>query len=153
MKKCLTSESVFLDTFVEEGLKFASSLYLSLIWLRAGKFVMKNPQIVLQNLHPAATGFTHFKRDVPADGYVQDIATALGALNLTSPTKESVKRKLLIDIPSSDDEEVPMPAKKKVKNDSDSYDEETTIPSKRKVKHESDNEDANVDHHVKKSKK
>ncbi|XP_057312031.1 uncharacterized protein LOC130650392 [Hydractinia symbiolongicarpus] len=153
VKKCLTSESLFLDTFIEEGLRFASSLYLSLIWLRAGKFVMKNPEIVLQKLHPAATGFTQFKRDVSADAYVQDIATALGALNLTSPTKESVKRKLLIDIPSSDEEEMYMPPKKKVNNDSDNYDDETPDPSKRKFKHESDSEDVNNEPHVKKNKK
>ena len=36
-------ESAFFNTFLAEGMRFSSSLYLMLIWIRVLKFIFQNP--------------------------------------------------------------------------------------------------------------
>ena len=43
VKQYVTSESAFFNAFIEEGLRFSSSLYLSLIWIHMLKPVFENP--------------------------------------------------------------------------------------------------------------
>ena len=46
IKRFVCSKSSFLEAFIEEGLKFTSSLYLMLIWIRVLRFVLENPEEV-----------------------------------------------------------------------------------------------------------
>ena len=43
VKQYVTSESAFFNAFLEEGLRFSSSMYLCLIWIRVLKHVFENP--------------------------------------------------------------------------------------------------------------
>ena len=43
IRKFVCSKLAFLEAFIEEGLKFSSSLYLMLIWIHIFKFVFENP--------------------------------------------------------------------------------------------------------------
>ena len=36
-------ESIFFNTFLAEGMRFSSSHYLMLIWIRVLKFIFQNP--------------------------------------------------------------------------------------------------------------
>ena len=46
IKKLIFWKSAFFQAFIEEGLKFTSSLYLMLIWIRVLRFVCENPMEV-----------------------------------------------------------------------------------------------------------
>ena len=61
-KKLVCCKSAFLNAFVEEGLKFSSSLYLLLIWMRVLKFVFENPIEVSKNMVNVPFSLTTFKK-------------------------------------------------------------------------------------------
>ena len=46
IKKFICSKLAFFQAFIEERLKFTSSLYLMLIWIRVLKFEFENPMEV-----------------------------------------------------------------------------------------------------------
>ena len=50
VKKYVLSESAFFNAFLEEGLRFSSSLYLCFIWIRVLKHVLENPNEATENL-------------------------------------------------------------------------------------------------------
>ena len=50
VKQYVTSESAFYNTFLEEGLRFSSSVYLCLIWIRVLKHVFQNPNEAVEHL-------------------------------------------------------------------------------------------------------
>ena len=62
LKKLVCCKSAFLNAFVEEGLKFSSSLYLLLIWMRVLKFVFENPIEVSKNMVNVPFSLTTFKK-------------------------------------------------------------------------------------------
>ena len=49
VKKFVCTKSDFVQTFIEEGLKFTSSLYLLLIWPRVLRFVFEKTDKLFSN--------------------------------------------------------------------------------------------------------
>ena len=45
-RQYVESESAFFNAFMEEGMRFNSSLYLTLIWIRILKYIFQNPSQV-----------------------------------------------------------------------------------------------------------
>ena len=50
IKKLVQSDSKLFNLFLVEGLKFSSSLYLSLIWIRTIKHVFDSPLQITCNI-------------------------------------------------------------------------------------------------------
>ena len=89
-----------------EGLRFCSSLYMMLIWLRAFQWVLNNPKCVKEKLTPTLTNFRSFFDDPSADMYREDIIRQMAnAEKRVALTKSSGKRRLakLLDSDEEDD--------------------------------------------------
>ena len=54
------SKSEFLEEFIFEGLRFSSSMYLCLIWLRIFWYILRNPGDVKKKLNPTLLSFADF---------------------------------------------------------------------------------------------
>ena len=71
IRKYVESESAFFNAFLEEGLRFSSSLHLCLIWIRVLKHVLQNPKEAADHLinHPffKKFGAGHLQRPTLTD--------------------------------------------------------------------------------------
>ena len=85
------SKSEFLEEFILEGLRFSSSMYLSLIWLRIFRYVLKNPNEIKKKLNPMLTSFAEFFRNPTRDNYVEGLLNDMSKLTLTP--KNSMRQK------------------------------------------------------------
>ena len=114
--KFVCSKSAFLVAFIEEGLKFSSSLYLMLIWIRVLKFVLENPAEVNKQMVNVPF-FGKFQKMPTADNYIDCLVRSIAGLNITSaPDAPRVMRRL-VELGDSENEEeqeeAPIPKKKK----------------------------------------
>ena len=122
-------KSKFLEEFIMEGLRFNSSMYLSLIWLEIFRNVLKNPRDVKKKLNPILISFADFFNNPTRDNYVQGLINDMSKLTITPQKHYTVKRKLSESaefddseqdmayiyqaISSNDEIEMPEPPKKK----------------------------------------
>ena len=100
----LQSKGAFFDEFIMEGLRFSSSLYMMLIWLRAFQWVLNDPNSVKEKLNPSLTNFRSFFDNHSADTYIEGIIRHMtnNEQQCVAPTRLSGKRKLA-DLADSDD--------------------------------------------------
>ena len=79
IRKFVCSKLAFLEAFIEEGLKFSSSLYLMLIWIRILKFVFENPAEV--NKQMVNIPFFHkFQKMPTANNYIDCLVKSMARL-------------------------------------------------------------------------
>ena len=69
----LQSKGAFLNEFIMEWLRFNSSLYMMLIWLRSFQWILNNPNSVKERLNPSLINFRSFFDDPLADTYIEGI--------------------------------------------------------------------------------
>ena len=93
----MTSESAFFNAFLEEGLRFGSSLYLSLIWIRVSKHVFENPNEAADHLksHPF---FKKFVSRTSAESYIDGLCDSLQSICIGSPIKRPTAKHRLSDM-------------------------------------------------------
>ena len=118
IRKFLCSKLAFLEAFIEEGLKFSSSLYLMLIWIRILKFVFENPAEVNKQMVNIPF-FDKFQKMPTANNYIDCLVKSMAGLKITStPETPRVKRKL-VELGDSESEveqeEAPIQKKEEVK--------------------------------------
>ena len=98
------SKSEFLQEFIMEGLRFSSSMYLSLIWLTIFHYVLKNPREVKKKLSPMLTSFADFLNNLTRDTYVEGLVNDILKLTIT-PQKHYTAKKSTTQLSLSDDSE------------------------------------------------
>ena len=103
----LQSRGAFFNEFIMEGLRFSSSLYLMLIWLRVFQWVLNNPNSVKEKLNPSLANFRSFFEDPSADTYIEGIIRHMtnNEQQQVAPTRSSGKRRLAELADSDDDDE------------------------------------------------
>ena len=94
-----------------EGLRFTSSLYTMLIWLRGFQWVLNNPKSVKEKLNPTLTNFRSFFDDPSAVTYIGKIIRhmAQNELQRLPPTKSLGKRRLAELLNSDEDDSLNLP--------------------------------------------
>ena len=102
-------ESAFFHAFVEEGLRFSSSLYLCIIWIRVLRHVFENPKEAAEYLksHPF---FKEFVSRPSTDAYMDGLCASLQSICIGSPVVWSAEKHRLSEMlmdESSSDEEIP----------------------------------------------
>ena len=111
MRDFVVSESAFFNAFLEEGLRFSSSMFLCLIWIRVLKHVFKYPDEAAKHLknHPF---FKKFVGSPTTEAYIEGLCDSLQSLCIGSPVQRpTVKRRLsemLLDESSSDEDDTPV---------------------------------------------
>ena len=74
---------------MEERLKFSSSLYLLLIWVRVLRFVFKNPAEVSKHM-------VYFQKAPTCEHYIDALVRSMAALSLSpAATPASAKLRLM----------------------------------------------------------
>ena len=107
MRRFVTSESAFFNAFIEKGLRFSSSLYLCLIWIRVLRHVFENPKEAVEYLksHPF---FKEFVIRPSTDAYINGLCDSLQSVCIGSPVKRSSEERrlsnMLLDESSTDEE-------------------------------------------------
>ena len=107
MRRFVTSESAFFNAFIEKGLRFSSSLYLCLIWIRVLRHVFENPKEAVEYLksHPF---FKEFVIRPSTDAYINGLCDSLQSTCIGSPVKRSSEKRrlsnMLLDESSTDEE-------------------------------------------------
>ena len=123
MKQFVESASAFFNAFLEEELRFSSSMYLCLVWIRVLKHVFQNPDQAAKHLknHP------FLKKLVarPSMGaYIEGLCNSLQSLYIGSPVqKPCIKRRLTDMLTNSSDDEDDVPASSKVSWNTESEDD------------------------------
>ena len=105
----MTSESAFFHAFLEEGLRFSSSLYLCLIWIRVLRHVFENPNEAAEYLK-SHTFFKEFVSRPSTDAYVDGLCNSLQSICIGSPVIRSTENRRLSEMlmdESSSDNEIP----------------------------------------------
>ena len=100
----LQSRGAFFNDFIMEGLRFSSSLYMMLIWLRAFQWVLNNLNSAKEKLNPSLANFRSFFEDPSADTYIEEIIRHMtnNEQQRVAPTRSSGKRRLA-ELADSDD--------------------------------------------------
>ena len=115
IKRFVCSKSAFFEAFIEEGLKFTSSLYLMLIWIRVLRFVLENPEEVNKQMVNVPY-FGEFHKMPTTENYMDGLVRSMCKLQIAPrPETPRVKRRL-IELQDSETEEEPAVAKKKRKS-------------------------------------
>ena len=135
IRKYVESESAFFNAFLEEGLRFSSSLHLCFIWIRVLKHVFQNPKEAADHLinHP----FQEIWSRPSTEAYIDGLCKSLQSVSIGSPVRLSTAKRRLSEIldeetvsdeTGSDTGRTPPPMKKsRVMWHSDS--EEDALPS------------------------
>ena len=132
----LESKSEFLNEFMMERLRFSSSLYMTLIWLRVFRWVLHFPDTVKRKMNPQLEGFRDFFEDPTADKYLECIFDEISKTSSQpGPSKSNVKRRLA-DISDSDesDDEAALPSTPSRFLPSSDGEEEQTKHKNKKIK-------------------
>ena len=119
-----------------EGLRFSSSLYMTLIWLQVFRWVPDFPNTVKKMRNPQLEGFRDFFNDPTADNYLQCIYQEISKISSQiGPWKSNIKRCSadIIDSDESDDEAALPPIPSRFLASSDKEEQETKH-KKKKVK-------------------
>ena len=131
----LESRSEFLNEFITEGLRFSSSLYMTLIWLRVFRWVLSDPKSVKEKMNPQLGGFKDFFEDPTADNYMDCVFKEISkSYSQAGPSRSNTKRRLakIYDSDDSDDERVLPPVPSRFLPSSDEEAEEQ--PKKKNAK-------------------
>ena len=89
-----------------EGLRFTSSLYTMLIWLRGFQWVLNNPKSVKEKLNPTLTNFRSFFDDPSAVTYIEKIIRHMAQNELQRlPTTKSLGKRRLAELLNSDEDD------------------------------------------------
>ena len=108
IRQYVESESAFFNAFLEEGLRFSSSLYLTLIWVRVLKYIFQNPSQVAEKMKKSHPCFQEFLIKQTTEAYIDGLCESLKSVCIGSPVKKPGKKRRLSDIlsqeTSSDDE-------------------------------------------------
>ena len=129
----LESRSEFLNEFITEGLRFSSSLYMTLIWLRVFRWVLNDPKSVKEKMNPQLGGFKDFFEDPTADNYMNCVFKEIcKSYSQAAPSKSNTKRRLdeIYDSDDTDDDRVLPPVPSRFLHSSDEEAEEQ--PKKKK---------------------
>ena len=114
----LLQKKKYIRHFIEEGLRFSSSMYLLLIWMGVFQWVLDNPQKELSSSLPH---FNKFYKLLTTDNYLKGLTNSLNSLTIsTMPSPSGVKRRLadIHDSSGESEEEPPKKKSKKVKKKS-----------------------------------
>ena len=116
IKKFVCSKPAFFQVFIEEGLKFTSSLYLMLIWIQVLKFILGNPMEVGKQMVNVPF-FDKFQKTQTTDNYVDGLVRSMAGLKISAtPERPAVTRSLAEMEDSEEEEETEiLPKKKKSK--------------------------------------
>ena len=115
IRNFVCSKSTFLEAFIEEGLKFSSSLYLMLIWTRVLKFVFENPAEV-NKLMVNVPFFDKFQKMPTVDNYIDCLVKSMASSITSTPETTRVKRRLVeLGDSESEEEQKEAPIQKKKK--------------------------------------
>ena len=96
-----------------EDLRFSSSLYMTLIWLRIFWWVSDFLESVKKKMNPQLEGFSNFFKDPNADNYLEWIFKEIEKpSSQAGSSKPNIQRRLAAGILDShdDDEEMALPA-------------------------------------------
>ena len=92
----LESRSKFLSEFIIEGLRFRSSLYKTMIWLRIFRWVLHDPKTIKEKMNPQLEGFKNFFDDPTADNYMNCVFKEISnTYSQPDPSRSNTKRCLL----------------------------------------------------------
>ena len=87
----------YVRQFIEEGLRFSSSMYLCLIWMRVFQWVLDNPEEVSKELSSNLPHFKKFYRLPNTDNYMAGLTESMNALGIsTMPSPSGAKVDLQI---------------------------------------------------------
>ena len=119
MREFAESESAFFDTFLQEGLRFSSSMYLCLMCPRVLKHVFQNPDKAANHLF-----FRKFVARPYTETYREGLCNSLQSLCIGSPVQRASVKHWLIDmLLDSSDNEDDAPVSSKVSWNSESEDD------------------------------
>ena len=106
----------YVRLFIEEGLRFSSSLYLMLIWMRVFQWILDNPDKVIEEMASNLPNFKQFYKSPSTDHYIQGLIESFKSMGISSiPTPSGPKRRLA-DIHDSTESEDEPPRKKTKKS-------------------------------------
>ena len=94
VRQFVQSESAFFVTFLEEGLRFSSFMFLYLIWIHVLRHAFDNPQDAAKHLksHPF---FKEFVARSSTETYIEGLCNSMKSLCIGLPVKwPSLKRGL-----------------------------------------------------------
>ena len=119
-----------------EGLRFSSSSYMALIWLRVFRWVLDFHQSVKKKMNPQLEGFRNFFKDPTADNYLACIFEEISKTSSqAAPSNPNTKRRLADILDSDDgDDEATLPAIPSRFLPSSDDEEEDTKCKKKKAK-------------------
>ena len=80
----------YIREFREEGLRFSSSMYLALIWVRVFQWVLDNPEEVSKKLSSGLPHFKKFSRSPSTDNYIEGLMESINALGISTMPSPSV---------------------------------------------------------------
>ena len=100
IKRYVESEPAFFNTFLEEGLRISSSLYLTLIWVRVLKYIFQNTSQVVGKMKKSHPCFQEFLRKKTTEAYVDGLCESLKSICIGSPVKKPSAKRRLSDIMS-----------------------------------------------------
>ena len=99
---------------MEEGLKFSSSLYLLLIYVRVLRFVFENPSKTSE--HMVNVPFFHeFQKSPTCENYIDALVNSMAGLSMSAPPTPASAKHRLVDIQDSEEEKMCKDQKKKNK--------------------------------------
>ena len=126
IRQYVESESTFFNEFLEEGMRFSSSLYLMLIWIRVLKFIFQSLNDVaerMKKLHPFFKDFlTKRTTEAYIDGLCQSLKSiCIGSAHVKKSTENCKLSHILSMEPlsSSDDDGPPSQCRRLVTDDED----------------------------------
>ena len=113
----LLQKKKYIRHFIEEGLRFSSSMYLLLIWMRVFQWVLDNPHDVQKELYSSLPHFNKFCKSPTTDNYLKGLTNSFNSLTISiMPSPSGVKRRLA-DIHDSSGESEEEPPKKEQKSE------------------------------------
>ena len=118
IRKFVCSKSPFFEAFIEKGLKFTSSLYLMLIWIRFLKFLFHKLDEVNKQMKNVPF-FDKFQKSPTADNCMDALIASMGKLQIVQRQEIVGAKRRLMELADSNSEEEqveePVPKKKKSK--------------------------------------
>ena len=101
IQKFVCSKLEFFNAFVEEGLKFSSSLYLLLIWVRVRRFVFQNPAEVSEHMVNVPF-FSTFQKALTCEHYIDALVQSKAGLLILQPATPANTKRGLVEIDSEE---------------------------------------------------
>ena len=115
IRRFVCYKSAFLEAFIEEGLKFTTSLYLMLIWIRVLRFVFENPKEVNKQMANLPF-FSKFHKVQTTVNYMDAFVISMCGLQIAVTPETPRVKWTLVELEDSETEEEPAVPKKKKKS-------------------------------------